>query len=102
MCSELTISLSIYIAVVIDLSIFRTHESKKDKHGRSHGASSDRHKVRNISELAKLVASGKVKIPQSLESYGDDKPVLLDQLFTILTPNDIKGMLPDILKVGGC
>ena len=77
----------------------RSHSSKKDKHTRAHGASSGKHKVRNISELAKLVASGKVKIPQSLESYADDKMVLLDQLFTILTPNDIRGMLPDILKV---
>ena len=82
-----------------NVSIFRTHSSKKDKHARAHPSSS-RHKIRNISELAKLVSSGRVKVPQSLENYADDKLILLDQLFTILTPDDIRGMLPDILKVG--
>lgn len=62
-------------------------------------SSSSGNKVKNIMELAKMVSSGKVKVPQSLVNYIDDRTLLLDQLFTILTPDDIRGMLPDTLKV---
>ena len=55
--------------------------------------------VRSVSELAKLVTSGKIRVPKSLVDYVDDRAQLLDQVFTILSPSDIKGMLPDILKV---
>ena len=57
-------------------------------------------KVRSVSELAELVTSGAVRVPKSLVEYVDDRVQLLDQVFTILSPTDIKGMLPDILKVG--
>ena len=52
-----------------------------------------------MSELAKRVTSGAVQIPKSLVQYASDKAMLLDQVFTILSPNDVNGMLPDILKV---
>lgn len=47
----------------------------------------------------KLVISGEVKVPKSLAHYIEDRPQLVDQLFTILSESDVKGMLPDILKV---
>ena len=75
-----------------------TKKAKKDKKKPSH-TSSSKHKVRNITELAKLVSSGKVNVPQSLVNYTEERLLLLDQLFTILTPDDVRGMLPDILKV---
>lgn len=59
-------------------------------------------KVQSISELAELVKSGQVQVPRSLVDYQTDRFQLLDQVFTILSPDDVKGMLPDILKVGGC
>ena len=52
-----------------------------------------------MSELAELVTSGVIQVPKSLSHYQEDVVQLLDQIFTILSPNDIKGMLPDILKV---
>lgn len=52
-----------------------------------------------MSELAELVKSGQVQLPKSLVHYQKDKVQLLDQMFTILSPDDVKGMLPDILKV---
>jgi len=55
--------------------------------------------VRSVSELAQLVSSGTVHIPKSLVHYVEDRVQLLDQIFTILSPSDVKGMLPDILKV---
>ncbi len=55
--------------------------------------------LKTVSELAKLVTSGAVQVPKSLVHYASDKPLLLDQIFTILSPNDVTGMLPDILKV---
>lgn len=55
--------------------------------------------LKTVSELAKLVTSGAVQVPKSLVHYASDKPVLLDQIFTILSPSDVNGMLPDILKV---
>lgn len=51
-----------------------------------------------MTELAKLVTSGAVQVPKSLVNYASDKALLLDQVFTILSPSDINGMLPDILK----
>ena len=38
-------------------------------------------------------------MPCSLLDYVDDHTSLIDQIFTILTIEDIEGMLPDILKV---
>lgn len=75
---------------------------KKKKHkerDRTETKETDRLKVRSISELAELVKSGQVQVPRSLLHYQQDKVQLLDQVFTILSPKDVKGMLPDILKV---
>ena len=55
--------------------------------------------MKSVSELAKLVTSGRLHVPKSLVHYVDDRAQLLDQIFTILSPSDVKGMLPDILKV---
>ena len=55
--------------------------------------------MQTISELVKLVIAGEVKVPQSLSHYVEDRAQLLDQVFTILSETDIRGMLPDILKV---
>ena len=55
--------------------------------------------LKTVSELAKLVTSGAVQVPKSLVHYASDKALLLDQVFTILSPNDVNEMLPDILKV---
>ncbi|XP_019855178.1 PREDICTED: guanine nucleotide-binding protein-like 3 homolog [Amphimedon queenslandica] len=49
-------------------------------------------------QLAKLVQAGSLSIPRGLDAYFDDRLSLLDQLFTILTQQDIHGLLPDILK----
>ena len=57
--------------------------------------------MRTVTELAALVASGAVRVPQSLQHYVGDRTQLLDQVFTILSPGDVTGMLPDVLKVGG-
>lgn len=38
-------------------------------------------------------------MPKSLTHYVGDRHQLLDQVFTILSESDVKGMLPDILKV---
>lgn len=56
-------------------------------------------KVHSISELVKLVMSGEIKVPKCLGHYVEDRAQLLDQVFTILPESDVKGMLPDILKV---
>ena len=55
--------------------------------------------MQTISELVKLVIAGEVTVPQSLSHYVEDRAQLLDQVFTILSETDIRGMLPDILKV---
>ena len=55
--------------------------------------------LKTVSELAKLVTSGAVQVPKSLLNYASDKAMLLDQVFTILSPTDVNEMLPDILKV---
>ncbi len=55
--------------------------------------------MRTVTELAALVASGAVRVPQGLEHYVSDRRQLLDQVFTILGPEDVSGMLPDVLKV---
>ena len=62
--------------------------------------SSSHHK--NLMQLAKLVQAGSLSMPRGLDAYFDDRPSLLDQLFTILTQEDIQGLLPDILKVLNC
>ena len=62
---------------------------------------SPKKKLKSISQLAKLVQLGKIAIPKSVLHYVEDAPQLLDQVFTILTPEDVKGVLPDILKVSG-
>ena len=54
--------------------------------------------MRTISELVKLVISGEVKVPKTLRHYMEDRVQLLDQVFTILSEDDVRGMLPDILK----
>ena len=55
--------------------------------------------MRTISELVKLVISGEVKVPKTLgHYYVEDRVQLLDQVFTILSEDDVRGMLPDILK----
>ena len=71
--------------------------SNRDKKQRAKTAS--RHKIKNVLELTKMVQSGKLKVPKSLLHYIDDHGTLLEQLFTILTQEDIKGMAPDTLKV---
>ena len=43
--------------------------------------------------------SGEVSVPRSLSHYAEDRVQLLDQVFTILSESDVRGMLPDILKV---
>lgn len=60
----------------------------------------EKRKVRSITELAELVKAGQIQLPKSLEHYKQDRWQLLDQVFTILSEEDIKSMLPDILKVG--
>ena len=76
---------------------------KKKKHGEQERGEKKEGgaqlKVRSITELAELVKSGQVQVPRSLSHYQQDRVQLLDQVFTILSPKDIKGMLPDILKV---
>lgn len=46
-----------------------------------------------------MVQSGKLSVPKSLLHYVDDHSLLLEQLFAILTLEDIEGMLPCVLKV---
>ena len=48
--------------------------------------------MKSVSELAKLVTSGRLHVPKSLVHYVDDRAQLLDQIFTILSPSDVKGM----------
>lgn len=57
-------------------------------------------KVQSMSELAELVKTGQVQVPKSLSHYLTDKVQLLDQVFTILSPDDVKDMIPASLKVG--
>ena len=77
------------------------HQVKKSKKKREKDRErrGERLKVHSITELAELVKSGQVQVPRSLVHYQNDKVQLLDQVFTILSPDDVKGMLPDILKV---
>ena len=42
--------------------------------------------------------SGEVKVPKGLRHYAEDRAQLLDQVFTILSESDVRGVLPDILK----
>lgn len=77
-------------------------KSKKKKKERDRERKGGRLKVQSIAELAELVKSGQVQVPRSLLDYQKDKLQLLDQVFTILSPDDVKGMLPDILKVCEC
>ena len=63
------------------------------------GTSNKEDKSKTLIQLAKMVQNGKLKIPSSLVEYIDDHTSLIDQIFTILTIEDIEGMLPDILKV---
>lgn len=74
----------------------KSRKKKKEKNRERKGG---RLKVQSIAELAELVKSGQVQIPRSLVEYQSDKLQLLDQVFAILSPDDVKGMLPDILKV---
>ena len=43
--------------------------------------------------------AGRSDFPKSLMSYVGDRDELLEEVFTILSKEDIKGLLPDILKV---
>ena len=74
--------------------IINFNSRKKDGHKQE-----QKHKFKTLAQLAKLVQSGKLDIPRSLVEYVDDHASLIDQIFTILTIEDIEGMLPDILKV---
>ena len=83
----------------------KSKNKKKKKHrerDREPREETNRLKVRSISELAELVKSGQVQVPKSLVHYQQNRLQLLDQVFTILSPKDVKGMLPDILKVMSC
>ena len=75
------------------------HPGKRKKSKGKEKDGSFRLKVQSISELAELVKSGQVQVPRSLVEYQKDRFQLLDQVFTILSADDVKGMLPDILKV---
>ena len=77
------------------LSYIRRKSKRRKKEKEREGSL----RVRSISELARLVSSGAIRVPKSLINYADDRTQLMDQVFTILSPDDIKGMLPDILKV---
>ena len=72
--------------------------SIRKREGSSSSSRQDQ-KLKTLSQLAKLVQSGKLDLPCSLIEYIDDHTSLIDQIFTILTLEDIEGMLPDILKV---
>ena len=52
-----------------------------------------------MSELAELVKTGQVQVPKSLSHYMSDRVQLLDQVFTILSQDDVKDMIPASLKV---
>ena len=75
----------------------RRRKSSKSERGGGGPAGKEK-KVRTISELVKLVISGEVKVPKTLLHYAEDRDQLLEQVFTILSENDVRGMLPDILK----
>ena len=81
-----------------DFSPFLSRRRKSNKSDGGSGGAGAKKKVRTISELVKLVISGEVKVPKTLTHYVDDRPQLLEQVFTILSENDVRGMLPDILK----
>ena len=78
--------------MTIRICIHRHSKANKESTGKSH-------KSRSLSELVELVSTGAIQIPQSLMSYAEDRSQLLDQIFSILTSDDIKEMLPDALKV---
>jgi hypothetical protein len=76
---------------------------KSSKSERGSSGAGTKKKVRTISELVKLVISGEVKVPKTLgHYYVEDRVQLLDQVFTILSEDDVRGMLPDILKMVLC
>ena len=77
----------------------RDRDKDKDQGSDGGGGSSGGLKVHSVAELAELVKSGAIQEPKSLTHYQNDRAKLLDQVFTILSSEDIKGMLPDILKV---
>ena len=80
----------------------RHHVKKgKKKKGKERESSKkgSRLKVQSIMELAELVKSGQVRVPKSLMHYHQDRVQLFDQVFTILSPEDVKQMIPNILKV---
>lgn len=80
------------------MSYFTVNRRSKSKRSRRDGAASDKKKFKSISELVKLVIAGEVEVPKSLTHYVSDRNQLLDQVFTILSEGDVRGMLPDILK----
>lgn len=72
---------------------------KKKRKERDKESKGGKLRIQSVSELADLVTSGAIQIPKSLTFYLKDRAQLLDQVFTILSPDDVKGKLPDILKV---
>lgn len=74
------------------------HAVKRKKVDNSDHHHTKQTKIKNLSQFAKLVQTGKLEVPLSLTNYITDHTSLIDQLFTILTGEDIEGMLPDILK----
>ena len=90
-------SSNFYLYTILCYSFGTVH--RKSKKRKKEKESEGPLRVRSISELARLVSSGAIRVPKSLINYADDRTQLMDQVFTILSPDDIKGMLPDILKV---
>ena len=93
------ISTVLYIWHYNAISFLYYRSSSQSKRSKSKSKKDIKASLKTVSELAKLVTSGAVQVPKSLVNYTTDKALLLDQVFTILSPNDVNGMLPDILKV---
>ena len=74
-------------------------DRRKTAGKKNNGSKKEKLKVQSVSELADLITSGTIQVPRSLTHYMNDPVQLLDQVFTILSPEDVKGKLPDILKV---
>lgn len=81
------------------VTVFSYRDTSHSKRSRPKSKKDIKAGLRTVSELAKLVTSGAVQVPKSLLHYSSDKALLLDQVFTILSPSDVNEMLPDILKV---
>lgn len=80
----------------------KSHRSSVKQDKSTSKATSPGLRVRSVTELAALVASGAVRVPKGLQHYVADRSELLDQVFNILTPTEVEEMLPDVLKVCVC